>query len=319
MDIFSFGTIIPIIVAVIVVWTIFQVARVVPQRENFVVERLGKYSKTLSAGFHLLVPFLDRVAYKHSLKEQAIDVPSQSCITKDNIAVEIDGILYVQVVDAQLASYGIENYFYATSQLAQTTLRSEIGKIELDRTFEERDLINAQVVAAVDAASDPWGVKVLRYEIKDINPPPSVRDALEKQMRAERERRAVVAESEGDRQAKINVSEGEKQELINLSEAEKQKQINEAEGKAREIELLAEATAQGIRTIASAINEKGGLDAVNLRVAEQYVTQFGKLAQESNTLILPSDVSDVASFVGTVTTAMSHLKGNEKSPDSSSD
>ncbi len=319
MDIFNFGTIIPIIIAIIVVWTIFQVARVVPQRENFVVERLGKYSKTLSAGFHLLVPFLDRVAYKHSLKEQAIDVPSQSCITKDNIAVEIDGILYVQVVDAQLASYGIENYFYATSQLAQTTLRSEIGKIELDRTFEERDLINAQVVAAVDAASDPWGVKVLRYEIKDINPPPSVRDALEKQMRAERERRAVVAESEGDRQAKINVSEGEKQELINLSEAEKQKQINEAEGKAREIELLAEATAQGIRTIASAINEKGGLDAVNLRVAEQYVTQFGKLAQESNTLILPSDVSDVASFVGTVTTAMSHLKGNEKSPDSSSD
>ena len=319
MDIFSFGTIIPIILAIIVVWTIFQVARVVPQRENFVVERLGKYSKTLSAGFHLLVPFLDRVAYKHSLKEQAIDVPSQSCITKDNIAVEIDGILYVQVVDAQLASYGIENYFYATSQLAQTTLRSEIGKIELDRTFEERDLINAQVVAAVDAASDPWGVKVLRYEIKDINPPPSVRDALEKQMRAERERRAVVAESEGDRQAKINVSEGEKQELINLSEAEKQKQINEAEGKAREIELLAEATAQGIRTIASAINVKGGLDAVNLRVAEQYVTQFGKLAQESNTLILPSDVSDVASFVGTVTTAMSHLKGNEKSPDSSSD
>ena len=319
MEIFNFGTIIPIILAIIVVWTIFQVARVVPQKENFVVERLGKYSKTLSAGFHLLVPFLDRVAYKHSLKEQAIDVPSQSCITKDNIAVEIDGILYVQVVDAQLASYGIENYFYATSQLAQTTLRSEIGKIELDRTFEERDLINAQVVAAVDAASDPWGVKVLRYEIKDINPPPSVRDALEKQMRAERERRAVVAESEGDRQAKINVSEGEKQELINLSEAEKQKQINEAEGKAREIELLAEATAQGIRTIASAINEKGGLDAVNLRVAEQYVTQFGKLAQESNTLILPSDVSDVASFVGTVTTAMSHLKGNEKSPDSSSD
>ena len=318
MDFFSFSTLIPFIFAIIVIWTFIQVVRIVPQKENFVVERLGKYSKTLSAGLHILVPFLDRVAYKHSLKEQAIDVPSQSCITKDNIAVEIDGILYVQVVDAQLASYGIENYFYATSQLAQTTLRSEIGKIELDRTFEERDLINAQVVAAVDAASDPWGVKVLRYEIKDINPPPSVRDALEKQMRAERERRAVVAESEGDRQAKINVSEGEKQELINLSEAEKQKQINEAEGKAKEIELLAEATAQGIRTIASAINEKGGLDAVNLRVAEQYVTQFGKLAQESNTLILPSDVSDVASFVGTVTTAMSHLKGNEKSADSSS-
>ena len=317
MDFFSFSTLIPFIFAIIVIWTFIQVVRIVPQKENFVVERLGKYSKTLSAGLHILVPFLDRVAYKHSLKEQAIDVPSQSCITKDNIAVEIDGILYVQVVDAQLASYGIENYFYATSQLAQTTLRSEIGKIELDRTFEERDLINAQVVAAVDAASDPWGVKVLRYEIKDINPPPSVRDALEKQMRAERERRAVVAESEGDRQAKINVSEGQKQELINLSEAEKLKQINEAEGKAKEIELLAEATAQGIRTIASAINEEGGLDAVNLRVAEQYVTQFGKLAQESNTLILPSNAADIASFVGTITTAMSHLKGNEKQTNSS--
>ena len=317
MDFFSFSTLVPFIVAIVVIWTLFQVARVVPQRENFVVERLGKYSKTLSAGFHILVPFVDRVAYKHSLKEQAIDVPSQSCITRDNIAVEIDGILYVQVVDAQLASYGIENYFYATSQLAQTTLRSEIGKIELDRTFEERDLINAQVVAAVDAASDPWGVKVLRYEIKDINPPPSVRDALEKQMRAERERRAVVAESEGDRQAKINVSEGQKQELINISEADKTRQINEAEGKAREIELLAEATAQGIRTIAGAINEKGGLDAVNLRVAEQYVTQFGKLAKETNTLILPSNAGDIASFVGTITTAMNHIKGDQESSDKS--
>ena len=202
MDFINLGTLVPIVIAVIVVYVLFQVARVVPQRENFVVERLGKYNKTLSAGFHLLVPFIDRVAYKHTLKEQAVDVPPQSCITRDNIAVEIDGILYIQVVDAQLASYGIENYFFATAQLAQTTLRSEVGKIELDRTFEERDLINAQVVSAVDMASDPWGVKVLRYEIKDINPPPSVRDALEKQMRAERERRAVVAESEGDRQAK---------------------------------------------------------------------------------------------------------------------
>ena len=310
MDFFSFGTLIPLAITILVIWTVFQVARVVPQKENFVVERLGRYTKTLGAGFHLLVPFVDRVSYKHSLKEQAIDVPSQSCITRDNIAVEIDGILYVQVVDAQLASYGIENYFYATTQLAQTTLRSEIGKIELDRTFEERDLINAQVVAAVDAASDPWGVKVLRYEIKDINPPPSVRDALEKQMRAERERRAVVAESEGNRQAKINVSEGEMQEMINISEAEKLKQINEAEGKAKEIELLADATAAGIRTIASAISEEGGMAAVNLRVAEQYVTQFGKLAKESNTLILPTNAGDIAGFVGTVTTAMTHL--NEK-------
>ena len=216
------------------------------------------------------------------------------------------------MVDAQLASYGIENYFFATAQLAQTTLRSEVGKIELDRTFEERDLINAQVVSAVDMASDPWGVKVLRYEIKDINPPPSVRDALEKQMRAERERRAVVAESEGDRQAKINVSEGEKQELINLSEAQKLKQINEAEGKAKEIELLANATAEGIRTIAQAINEDGGLDAVNLRVAEQYITEFGKLANENNTMILPSNVSDLASMVGTITSTMNQLKDQNK-------
>ena len=312
MDFINLGTLVPIVIAVIVVYVLFQVARVVPQRENFVVERLGKYNKTLSAGFHLLVPFIDRVAYKHTLKEQAVDVPSQSCITRDNIAVEIDGILYIQVVDAQLASYGIENYFFATAQLAQTTLRSEVGKIELDRTFEERDLINAQVVSAVDMASDPWGVKVLRYEIKDINPPPSVRDALEKQMRAERERRAVVAESEGDRQAKINVSEGEKQELINLSEAQKLKQINEAEGKAQEIELLANATAEGIRTIAQAINEDGGLDAVNLRVAEQYITEFGKLANENNTMILPSIVSDLASMVGTITSTMNQLKDQNK-------
>ena len=312
MDFINLGTLVPIVIAVIVVYVLFQVARVVPQRENFVVERLGKYNKTLSAGFHLLVPFIDRVAYKHTLKEQAVDVPSQSCITRDNIAVEIDGILYIQVVDAQLASYGIENYFFATAQLAQTTLRSEVGKIELDRTFEERDLINAQVVSAVDMASDPWGVKVLRYEIKDINPPPSVRDALEKQMRAERERRAVVAESEGDRQAKINVSEGEKQELINLSEAQKLKQINEAEGKAKEIELLANATAEGIRTIAQASNEDGGLDAVNLRVAEQYITEFGKLANENNTMILPSNVSDLASMVGTITSTMNQLKDQNK-------
>ena len=312
MDFINLGTLVPIVIAVIVVYVLFQVARVVPQRENFVVERLGKYNKTLSAGFHLLVPFIDRVAYKHTLKEQAVDVPSQSCITRDNLAVEIDGILYIQVVDAQLASYGIENYFFATAQLAQTTLRSEVGKIELDRTFEERDLINAQVVSAVDMASDPWGVKVLRYEIKDINPPPSVRDALEKQMRAERERRAVVAESEGDRQAKINVSEGEKQELINLSEAQKLKQINEAEGKAQEIELLANATAEGIRTIAQAINEDGGLDAVNLRVAEQYITEFGKLANENNTMILPSNVSDLASMVGTITSTMNQLKDQNK-------
>ena len=286
--------------AILVVVAIVKTAWIVPQREQFVIERLGKYSRTLDAGFHILVPFMDRVAYRHSLKEQAVDVASQTCITRDNISVSIDGILYMQVVDARAASYGIENYAFATSQLAQTTLRSEIGRIELDRTFEERESINTQVVDGVDRASQPWGVKVLRYEIKDIVPPASVKDALEKQMRAERERRAVVAESEGQRQAKINVSEGEMQEVINLSEAEKQKQINEAEGKAREITLIAQATADGLRSISEAINQPGGIDAVNLRVAEQYVKEFGALARTNNTLILPSNLGDIGSLVGTI-------------------
>ena len=286
--------------AIFAVVVIIKTARVVPQRQQFVIERLGKYSSTLDAGFHFLFPFLDKVAYRHSLKEQAVDVPSQTCITKDNISVSVDGILYMQVVNARDASYGIENYTFATSQLAQTTLRSEIGKIELDRTFEERETINAQVVEVVDRASEPWGVKVLRYEIKDIVPPDSVKDALEKQMRAERERRAVVAESEGERQAKINVSEGEKQEVINLSQAEKQKQINEAEGKAREITLVAQATADGIKSIAQAVKQPGGIDAVNLRVAEQYIREFGELARTTNTLILPSNLGDIGSSVAAI-------------------
>ena len=294
--------------ALLVVIALIKTARVVPQRQQFVIERLGKYSRTLDAGFHILIPFFDKVAYRHSLKEVAIDVPSQMCITKDNIAVEIDGILYLQVVDAKQASYGIENYMFATSQLAQTTLRSEIGKIELDKTFEERETINSEVVQAVDKASDPWGVKILRYEIKDIVPPATVRDALEKQMRAERERRAVVAESEGEKQAKINVSEGMKQETINLSEAEKLKQINEAEGKAKEIELIAMATADGIRKVAEAIEAPGGSDAVNLRVAEQYIREFGNLAKENNTLIIPSDLGDVGGMVASITKTLDAVK-----------
>jgi regulator of protease activity HflC (stomatin/prohibitin superfamily) len=283
-------------------------AVVVPQRTQFVIERLGKYSRTLDAGLHLLVPFWDRVAYRHSLKEDALDVPKQSCITKDNITVDVDGIMYLQVVDAKSASYGIENYRYAVAQLAQTTLRSEIGKIELDRTFEERESINGAVVAAIDKASVPWGIKVLRYEIKDIVPPASVKDALEKQMRAERERRATVAESEGARQAKINVSEGAKQEKINLSEAEKLRQINEAEGKARQIELIAGATANGIRTVADAIGSAGGTDAVRLRLAEQYIQEFGRIAKEGNTLIVPAPVGDVAAMVATAMKAFDGAK-----------
>ena len=300
-----------VLLAVAVVVILLKTARVVPQREQFVVERLGKYAKTLDAGFHILVPFVDVVAYKHTLKEQTVDVPSQSCITKDNISVEIDGVIYMQVNDARAASYGIQDYMFATAQLAQTTLRSEIGKIELDRTFEERETINSQVVHAVDRAAEPWGVKILRYEIKDIVPPASVKDALEKQMRAERERRAVVASSEGERQARINVSEGERQEAINLSEAEKLRQINEAEGRAEEIRLIAEATAAGVRAVGAAVSEPGGKDAINLRVAEQWVTEFGKLAKTNNTMIVPAQLGDVSTLVATVMGTMGNIQKSD--------
>jgi len=295
------GPIIAAGIAVLVIITLINTARIVPQKKAFIVERLGKYSRTLTAGFHILTPFMDRVAYKHSLKEVAVDVPPQMCITRDNIAVEVDGVLYLQVVDAIKASYGIENFLFASTQLSQTTMRSEIGKLELDRTFEERDAINHAIIAAVDKASDPWGVKITRYEIKNIHPPQTVRDALEKQMRAERQKRATIAESEGERQAKINVAEGTKQEAIKNSEGEKMKRINEAEGRAQEIELVATATAAGIRKIAEAIEQPGGSDAVNLRVAEQYITEFGKLAKEGNTLIIPSNLSEVGGMVAAAT------------------
>ena len=275
----------------------FKTIRIVPQKMAYIVERLGKYYTTLEAGFHILVPFIDRVAYKHTLKEQAVDVPPQDCITRDNIMVEVDGILYMQVIDPKRASYGIRDYAFASIQLAQTTMRSVMGKLELDRTFEERDSINGEIVNAVDKASDPWGVKVTRYEVKNIVPPKSIKDAMEKHMRAEREKRATIAESEGDREAKINRAEGEKREMIAKSEGEKQKRINEAEGRAVEIQRVAEATAKGIREIASAINEKGGVNAVNLRIAEQYLNEFGKLAKTNNSIIIPSNLSDIAGMI----------------------
>jgi regulator of protease activity HflC (stomatin/prohibitin superfamily) len=282
--------------------------RVVPQKSAFIVERLGKYKKTLTAGFHILVPLVDKVAYKHTLKEQAIDVPSQTCITKDNISVEVDGILYLQVMDPVKSSYGIDDYQFASSQLAQTTMRSIIGRMDLDKTFEERETINVSIVDAVDKASDPWGVKVTRYEVKNITPPQSIKDAMEKQMRAEREKRALIAESEGDKQAKINRSEGDKQELIQRSEGEKQKRINEAEGRAAEIEKVAVATALGLKEIAKVINEKGGAEAVNLRIAEQYLTEFGKLAKENNTMILPGNLTDIGSTVAAITKVLEATK-----------
>ncbi len=275
--------------------------KVVPQRSAFIVERLGKYRTTLTAGFHVLFPFIDRIRYKHTLKEQAIDVASQICITRDNISVEVDGILYLQVMDPAKASYGIDHYQFASIQIAQTTMRSIIGKLELDRTFEERETINNSIVAAVDKASDPWGVKVSRYEVKNIIPPQSIKDAMEKQMRAEREKRAVIAESEGQKMAKINVAEGSRQEAIAESEGEMQKLINEASGRASQIEQVAVATANGIRAIALAINEQGGKDAVNLRIAEQYLTEFGKLAKESNTMIMPANLTDISSIIATAT------------------
>ena len=298
------GTIIAAGLALLAIITLINTARIVPQKKASIIERLGKYSRTLNAGFHILYPFLDRVAYKHSLKEVAVDVPPQNCITKDNIAVEVDGVLYLQVIDPVKASYGIENFMYASTQLSQTTMRSEIGKLELDKTFEEREAINHAIINAVDKASDPWGVKITRYEIKNIHPPQTVRDALEKQMRAERQKRAAIAESEGERQAMINVSEGTKLEAIRQSEGEKQKRINEAEGRAQEIELVATATAAGIRSIALAINEPGGADAVNLRVAEQYIKEFGNLAKEGNTLIIPSDLSEIGSMVASATSLL---------------
>jgi len=297
----SIGPIITAGIAVLVIITLINTARIVPQKTASIVERLGKYSRTLNAGFHILMPFMDRVAYKHSLKEVAVDVPPQICITRDNIAVEVDGVLYLQVVDPVKASYGIENFLFAATQLSQTTMRSEIGKLELDRTFEEREAINHAIIAAVDKASDPWGVKITRYEIKNIHPPETVREALEKQMRAEREKRALIFESEGQRQARINVAEGTKQEAIKNSEGEKMKRINEAEGRAKEIELVAIATAEGIRRIAEAIEQPGGSDAVNLRVAEQYIGEFGKLAKEGNTLIIPSNLSEVGGMVAAAT------------------
>jgi len=286
---------------IVVVLIFLSSIKIVPQRSAFIIERLGKYHTTLLAGFKIIMPFIDRIAYKHTLKEQAIDVASQICITKDNIAVEVDGILYLQVIDPKKASYGIDDYRFASIQIAQTTMRSVIGRLELDRTFEERDTINTSIVEAVDKASDPWGVKVTRYEVKNITPPQSIKDAMEKQMRAEREKRAMIAESEGEKQAKINVAEGEKQELIKRSEGEKQKRINEAEGKGAEIERIAKATAWGIHEIAKAINEQGGKEAVNLRIAEQYLLEFGKLAKENNSMIIPTNMADISSIIATAT------------------
>src|SRR5688572_21974169 len=293
------------VVALLVLIIVAKTAVVVPQQSAYVIETLGRYNRTIQAGFHILFPFIDRIAYKHNLKEEAMDIPEQVCITRDNVQVGVDGVLYMQVLDASKASYGITNYRFAIIQLAQTTLRSEIGKIELDRTFEERAAINANVVNELDKASAPWGVKVLRYEIKNINPPKDVLGAMEKQMRAEREKRAVVLASEGERDAKINQAEGEKQRVIKESEATKQQQINEAQGEAAAILAVATATAEGLRQVGEAVAGRGGGEAMQLRVAEEYVKQFGKLADEaSSTLIVPATLSDISSMIAMATSVV---------------
>jgi regulator of protease activity HflC (stomatin/prohibitin superfamily) len=293
--------------------TIAKSIVVVPQQSAYVVERLGKYSQTMFAGFHTLMPFVDVIRYRHTLKESAIDIPEQICITNDNVQVGVDGVIYLKVIDAERASYGISNYVFAITQLAQTALRSEIGKIALDKTFEERGTINASVVSELDLASEPWGVKVLRYEIKNITPPRDVLDAMEKQMRAEREKRAAILQSEGVRDSKINTAEGVKQETIKNSEAKRQQQINEAEGQGQAILTIANATAEGIRRIAEAIQSPGGHDAVNLRVAEQYITQFGNIAKTTNTVVLPSNLADAGSLVATALTVLNQMGGDKSS------
>lgn len=287
---------------VFVIIVLLKTAVVVPQKSEYVIERLGKYRTSLAAGFHILIPFFDKVAYRRTLKEEPIDIQAQTCITSDNVTMEVDGVLYLQVINSQQSAYGVEDYRFAATQLAQTSLRSAIGKISLDNTFEARETLNMQVVDALDEATQNWGIKVLRYEIKDIEPPRSVLEAMEKQMRAEREKRAEIAHSEGERQSLINRAEGEKMRLI-----------NEAEGQAQSILRVAEATAEGIRKVAESLDMPGGTDAANLEVAKRYIDQFGKLAKENNTMILPGNLTDVATMVAT---AMSAIKqtGRKKTP-----
>src|SRR4029078_12576015 len=286
-----------VVLAFVVLVVLWKTAIVVPPQSAYIVERLGRYAGTLDAGFHILVPFVDVIRYKHSLKEMALDIPAQICITRDNVQVQVDGVLYLKVLNPERTSYGISDHLFAITQLAQTTLRSEVGKIDLDRTFEERTNINISVVAELDKATEPWGVKVLRYEIKNITPPADILAAMDKQSRAEREKRAVILTSEGQRDAAINAAEGEKQQVIKASEAKRQQQINEAEGQASAIRAVATATAQGLREVAAAIQTDGGREAVQLRVAEQYVTQFGGLARTTNAVIVPANLTDVAGMI----------------------
>ena len=296
------------VLAVVAVLIILRGVRIVPQQSAYVIERLGKFYGVLNAGISYIVPFIDRVAYKHTLKEQTIDIPEQICITRDNVQVGVDGVIFIQVFDPQMASYGISNYAFSITQLAQTTMRSEMGKIDLDKTFEERMAINSAIVTAINDASRTWGVKILRYEIKNIVPPDTVLKAMEKQMQAEREKRANVLQSEGEKQSAINVAEGQKQKVVLESEATRQRQINEADGQAEAIRAVANATADGLKVVAGAIRSDGGMEAVQLRVAEKLVEQFGRLAKEGNTLILPGNFGDLSSIIASAMSVVKQTK-----------
>jgi len=297
-----------IVILVLAIIIVSAGVRIVPQQSAFVIERLGKYHTVLKAGVSYIIPFVDIVAYKHTLKEQTIDIPEQACITRDNVQVAVDGVIFIQVFEPQMASYGISNYKISLIQLAQTTMRSEIGKIDLDKTFEERTTINSAIVSAINEASRTWGVKILRYEIKNIIPPETVLKAMEKQMQAEREKRASILQSEGEKQSAINVAEGQKQKVVLESEAVLQKQINEATGQAEAIRAVANATADGVKAVAIATQSAGGMEAVQLRVAEKLVEQFGNLAKQGNTLILPANFGDMSSLIGTVMTVIKKTK-----------
>ena len=292
------------VLAFVVIIVFFKLIRIVPEQQAYVIEQFGKYKSTLGSGLHLIIPFIQKVAYKHILKEEVLDVLPQVCITSDNVQVTVDGLLYLRVMDPEKASYGIDNYRYATAQLAKTTMRSEIGKLELDRTFSERDEINDAIVKALDEASDPWGIKVSRYEIKDISPTETIEKAMEQQMRAEREKRAGILASEGEKSARINISKGERQYSINLSKGERQKRINEAEGHARAIEITSEATAQGLTLIAEALKLPKGKSAMALRLAEQYIEQFGSILNTAETSVLPNELAQLKSIIDTVAPAL---------------
>jgi regulator of protease activity HflC (stomatin/prohibitin superfamily) len=298
----------PLALVFFILVLLLMALKIVPQQNAYIVERLGRFSATLQPGFTVIVPFIDRIAYKHSLKERALDIPEQICITRDNVQVSVDGVLFFQVIDPQRASYGIADYTFAVIQLAQTTMRSEIGKIDLDKTFEERSTVNMEIVQAIDEAAIAWGVKVLRYEIKNITPPQSVLLAMEKQMQAEREKRAKILQSEGERQSQVNLAEGQKQKVVLESEGKQLEQINSARGEAEAILSVAKATAEGLRLVADAIQQNGGFEAMQLRVAENLVEQFGKLARTNNTMILPANFADLG---GIVAASMSIIKNQE--------